>query len=93
MSIGETLTGSESSEAVEFTSSQVHIDVSGTFGGGSVALEKLRGGSWVPVYDDGTAITFSAPDDTLITLGTNTSLRFTSTSVTSVYVSALHTNT
>ena len=46
----------------------VHIGLSGSFGGGSVAVEKRVNGAAVPLLDEGTAITHTVADDSIYNL-------------------------
>jgi len=42
---------------------EVHISLNGTFGGGTVAVEKFIRGELFPLFNEGVAVTFTAPDD------------------------------
>ena len=59
------------------------VSVNGTFGGGTVALEKEVNGTVYPLYDAGAAITLTGPDDLSLALGQDTKIRLTLTGATS----------
>ena len=61
----------------------VHVSVDGTFGGGTVALEKKVMGKPYPINEDGVAITFTAPDDSSYGLQASDQIRLTLTGATS----------
>ena len=63
-----TIDGSTGWYEVGAGSEGVTICVFGGFGGGSIAVEKRVNGAAVPLLDGATAITLSAPDDSLYNL-------------------------
>lgn len=53
------------------------ISVNGDFGGGTVVVEKNFGDGWRPVYNDGTAYTFTANGDEIFTFAGGPKIRLT----------------
>jgi hypothetical protein len=54
-----------------------HVSLNGTFGGGTVALEKKVNGVEYALYDSGAAITAAAADDMQLSIGEGVSIRLT----------------
>ena len=61
----------------------VHISADGDFGGGTIAVEKRRGGVPVPVYDDTTAVEKTVDFDALFYFMEGEVIRVTLTGATS----------
>ena len=61
----------------------VHISVDNAFGGGTIAVEKRVLGEALPLYEEGSAITFTAPDDSLYHLQPSDQVRLTLSGATS----------
>ena len=61
---------------------RTHISLSGSFGGGTVALEQASEGGAIAVLDSGVAITYTAAADDYINFGEGDSIRFTTSSST-----------
>lgn len=71
------LTADGSTEWVLVRGGNTQVSINDTFGGGTVAVEKLVNGSALPVYDGTTAITATAPEDMELALGNSLKLRLT----------------
>ena len=61
----------------------VHISVDNAFGGGTIAVEKRVLGESLPLYEEGAAITFTAPDDGFYNLQPSDQVRLTLSGATS----------
>ena len=81
MTVGR-LTANGDTQAVKATGLTM-ISVNGTFGGGTVALEKEINGEFYPLYDAGTAITLTAPDDISLALGQDIKVKLSLSGATS----------
>ena len=72
-----TLTADGSTPWLTASQDMTHIAADGTFGGGTLALEKLRDGSAVPIRTGATPIIYSAEFDDVANLGQEETFRFT----------------
>ena len=63
-------------------SSNIHISVQGTFGSGTVAIEKLIAGEVFPLRDGGTAIVHTVADDSTYLIKKGEVIRLTLTGAT-----------
>ena len=59
-----------------------HVSLNGSFGGGTVSVEKKINGGEFAAYDSGAAITLTAADDMVLSIGEGIHLRLTLASAT-----------
>ena len=78
MSVG-TITADGSTKWKLVSKGDTFVSLAGTFGSGTVALEKKVNGIVSALYDAGTAITATANDDMALSIGEGTNIRFTTT--------------
>ena len=78
-----TLVANGSTKWVQISKGDTHVSVNGTFGAGTVAVEKKVNGETLPAYDSGTAITLTAADDMALAIGEGVQLRLTLSGATS----------
>jgi len=62
---------------------KTNILLGGSFGGGTLAVEKRVNGTAYPLYENGVAITLTAADDDMYNLAPRTQIRLTLSSSTS----------
>lgn len=68
----------KSSKSSKFVNpGEAHISGGGTWGGGTITMEKLRNGAAVNIFDSGTSITYTADFDDVLFIGEGDSIRFT----------------
>ena len=60
---------------VHICSGATHLSVDGTFGSGTITVQKRVEDSWFTLYDNGTAITFTAADDAALGMAIGDPLR------------------
>ena len=56
---------------------EVHLSGDDTWGGGTLSLEKQRGGAAVPMLDSGVAVTYTTDFDDVFALGSGEIFRLT----------------
>ena len=78
MSVG-TITADGSTEWVLISNGDTFVSLAGTFGSGTVALEKKVKGGVSALNDAGTAITVTANDDMRLSVGNGVFIRLTTT--------------
>ena len=78
-----TLTADGSTKPFITKGSGTHLALDGSFGGGTVAVQKHTVSGWVSLYNEGTAETFAADDDVLYNTGQGLKLRLTLSGATS----------
>jgi hypothetical protein len=72
-----TLSANGSTDWITIKGYNSHVSAGGTFGSGTMSLEKQVDGVTLPVYDSGTAIALTAADDLLIGLHPKDKVRWT----------------
>lgn len=64
-------------------SNNVHVGVNDTFGGGTVAVEKVVTNKTFPLYEDGSAITYTAAADSRLNVSRGDLIQLTLSGATS----------
>jgi len=77
------LTADGTTKSILISKGETHVSLNGTFGGGVVAIEKVVNGQTAPAYDSTTAITVSAPEDMILSIGEGIKLKLTLSGATS----------
>ena len=72
-----------SSRLFQVGGSGCHVGLSGSFGGGTITVEKNTPSGWVDLLDEGVAITYTAAADELYNLFDKDQIRFTLAGATS----------
>ncbi len=72
-----TLTADGSTDWIPTLGREINPVANGTFGGGTMSLEKRVDGVTSPAYDSGVGIAITASDDMIVSLGAGIEVRWT----------------